>query len=78
MRRPSRRDSVCGWKGGAAYFDVIVAGEVLRDAAWSYPEPTASFALLRGLIAFYAAPFEACFVDGQRVAPQGGRSAGIT
>src|SRR5208283_2669639 len=36
---PSRRRSVCEWKGEAIYFDVLVNGETLRDVAWSYPHP---------------------------------------
>ena len=69
---PSRHGSYCEWKGPAVYFDVQVAGEVFRDAAWSYPAPNAAFAGLKGYVAFYAAPFEGCFVDGERVTPQPG------
>lgn len=29
----------CPWKGHAQYWNVVVDGEVHRDAAWSYPEP---------------------------------------
>lgn len=31
--------STCPWKGLASYYDVIVDGEVNRDAAWTYLEP---------------------------------------
>lgn len=64
--------SFCEWKGHARYFDVVVAGERLARAAWSYPEPTAGFAALRDHIAFYAGPFDACRVDGEAVTPQPG------
>ena len=37
--RPSRRRSVCEWKGKTNYFDVLVNGETLRDIAWSCPNP---------------------------------------
>ena len=70
--RPSSRRSFCEWKGEAVYFDVVVGGETLRDVAWSYPRPTPGFAMLRDHVAFYAAPFEGCFVDGERVTPQPG------
>lgn len=70
--RRSQRGSFCEWKGQAVYYDVEVAGEVLCDVAWSYPAPTAAFASLRDHIAFYAAPFDACSVDGERVVPQPG------
>ena len=70
--RPSRRRSFCEWKGEASYFDVVIGDAVLRDVAWTYPDPSPDFAALRDHIAFYAAPFDACFVDGERVAPQPG------
>lgn len=70
--RRSERGSFCEWKGQAIYYDVEIAGETLRDVAWSYPAPTPAFACLRDHIAFYAAPFDGCFVDGERVVPQPG------
>ncbi len=70
--RPSTRRSLCEWKGQANYFDVCVGGEVFEDAAWSYARPTPAFATLAGHIAFYAAPFDACRVDGERATPQPG------
>jgi uncharacterized protein (DUF427 family) len=71
LRKSSRR-SLCEWKGAAGYFDVAVLGEVFRDAAWTYPEPTKPFASLRDHIAFYAAPFDTVLVDGEQVTPQPG------
>lgn len=64
--------SLCEWKGQAVYWDVIGGSTVRRRAAWSYPQPTLAFAILRDHIAFYAAQMDACFVDGQRVIPQPG------
>ncbi len=72
LLRPSRRRSLCEWKGEAVYFDVEAGGERFADVAWSYPEPTPDFASLRGHIAFYAGPFEGCFAGGERAAPQAG------
>jgi uncharacterized protein (DUF427 family) len=68
----SANRSFCEWKGDAIYFDIAVKGEILRDIAWTYQSPTATFAILRGHIAFYAAPFDGCYVDGERVVPQPG------
>jgi hypothetical protein len=45
---------------------------LFADAAWSYPAPNADFAVLKDFVAFYAAPFDACFVDGEAVTPQPG------
>jgi uncharacterized protein (DUF427 family) len=70
--RRSARTSFCEWKGRATYHDLEVAGEILRDIAWSYPAPTPAFAALRDHFGFYAAPFDGCFVDGERVTPQSG------
>ena len=70
--RPSARRSLCEWKGQAAYFDVLAAAELFRESAWSYPSPTRVFESLRDHVAFYAAPFDGCFVDGERVTPQPG------
>lgn len=64
--------SLCEWKGNAKYFDLTLNGEVLRDVAWTYPNPTQSFHILQNHIAFYAAPFDECFVDGEKVVPQPG------
>lgn len=27
----------CPWKGAAQYHDLVVAGNVIKDGAWSYP-----------------------------------------
>ncbi len=70
--KPSRRRSVCEWKGEATYFDVVVGEETHRDVAWSYPDPNPEFRALRDHVAFYAWPFDGCFVDDERVTPQPG------
>lgn len=74
--RRSSRQSFCEWKGNAVYYDVEIAGEVFPDIAWSYPSPTRAFVALRDHVAFYAAPFDGCFVDGERVIPQPGEFYG--
>ena len=68
----TQRRSVCEWKGEAGYVDVHIGGTTLRNAGWFYPEPTAPFAAIRDHVAFYAAPFDECTVDGARVTPQAG------
>lgn len=64
--------SVCEWKGQAVYWDVVIDGLVLPRAGWSYPRSTPQFEILRDHIAFYAAPFDLCSVDGETVRPQAG------
>lgn len=43
----------CPWKGVASYYDVVVGGEVNRDAAWYYPEASPEAARIRGYVAFW-------------------------
>lgn len=35
----SSTHTTCPWKGEASYFNVVVNGEVNKDAAWYYPQP---------------------------------------
>jgi uncharacterized protein (DUF427 family) len=73
LLRPSdARPSFCEWKGRAEYFDLVVDGAVVRAAAWSYADPVAAFAPIRGAFAFYASKVDACSVAGERVIPQAG------
>jgi uncharacterized protein (DUF427 family) len=51
--RPSATHSVCPWKGTASYYDVDVAGQVNRDAAFYYPTPKDAAAEITGRIAFW-------------------------
>lgn len=64
--------SFCEWKGIAVYWDVVIGDLVLPRVGWSYPDPSPSFAMLRDHVAFYAAPFDRCSVDGETVRPQPG------
>ena len=74
--RPAGGGSFCEWKGVARYWDVLVDGVVLPRVGWSYPSPTPGFAALRDRVAFYAAPFDRCSVDGETVTPQPGEFYG--
>lgn len=69
---PSPHRSICEWKGQATYVDLEIGGEILREVGWRYPSPTPEFHRLAGFIAFYAAPFDECLVDGEPVTPQPG------
>jgi uncharacterized protein (DUF427 family) len=69
---PSAKRSYCEYKGEASYWHLRVGDELLRDAAWSYQEPTAGFAAIAGAVAFYASRVDECTVDGERVTPQPG------
>jgi uncharacterized protein (DUF427 family) len=51
--RPSDTHTVCGWKGTASYYDVVVDGQVNKDAAWYYPDPKPAAKNIKGHIAFW-------------------------
>lgn len=51
--QPSDTHTVCSWKGTASYYDVVVDGEVNRDAAWFYPEPKQAARQIAGHVAFW-------------------------
>jgi len=68
----SAAGSMCEWKGAARYFDVVVGEHRAQAAAWTYPSPTPTFAILKDHIAFYPSRMQACRVDGERALPQQG------
>jgi uncharacterized protein (DUF427 family) len=76
MLRRAEGSSFCEWKGSATYWDIVVGDIVLPRVGWSYTNPTPAFAALRHHVAFYAAPFERCTVDGETVTPQPGEFYG--
>ena len=51
--RPSETHTVCGWKGTASYYDVVVGDAVNADAAWYYPETKDAANNIRGYVAFW-------------------------
>ena len=50
---PSPTTTFCPWKGTASYYNVVVAEEVNRDAAWYYPNPKEAAAKIKDHIAFW-------------------------
>lgn len=73
LRRSAARSTMCEWKGGATYWDVVGPGDagVLEAVAWSYEDPTPGFAALAGYVTFYPSRL-VCTVDDERVRPQEG------
>ena len=51
--RDSATHTVCGWKGTASYYDVVVDGQTNADAAWYYPDPKDAAANVRDHVAFW-------------------------
>ena len=51
--RDSSRTTVCGWKGTARYWDVVLADHVIANAVWSYETPKPEADQIRERFAFY-------------------------
>ena len=51
--QPSNTHTVCGWKGTASYYTVVVDGLENRDAAWYYPDPKPAAANVKDHVAFW-------------------------
>ena len=51
--QPSATHTVCGWKGTASYYNVVVDGQVNSDAAWFYPETKEAAKEIENYVAFW-------------------------
>jgi uncharacterized protein (DUF427 family) len=51
--QPSDKTTVCGWKGTANYYDVVVNGKRNPDAAWYYVNPLPAASHIQGHVAFW-------------------------
>ncbi len=69
---PSSHVTVCEWKGVARYWTVRVGKVLIYDSAWSYPEPTPDFEVIRGYVAFYPSKMQTCYVGKHLVSAQPG------
>jgi uncharacterized protein (DUF427 family) len=69
---PADGSSYCEFKGVASYLDVVGGGVCAARAAWTYPQPTAAYAVLADAVAVHPAAVDGCFVDGERARPQEG------
>ncbi|MDG4668389.1 DUF427 domain-containing protein [Mycobacterium sp. 236(2023)] len=54
LLRPSDTTSYCPYKGDASYFDIVVNGDTIADAIWTYRQPYPAVAAIAGHVAFYA------------------------
>lgn len=51
--REAAQTTVCGWKGTANYYDLLVGDLVNEGAAWVYREPKESAKEIAGYVAFW-------------------------
>jgi uncharacterized protein (DUF427 family) len=49
----SNTHTLCPWKGEASYYDIVVNGNVNKDAAWYYPDPKPAAAEIKDRLAFW-------------------------
>lgn len=73
---PTPHRTLCEYKGTATYHALThpTSRATVANRIWSYENPTAAFAPIRGYLSFYAGggvPWE-CWVDGEKVVPQEG------
>ncbi len=53
LLKPSTTTSVCGWKGLANYYTLVVDGAENSDAIWYYADPKPEAARIKGRLAFW-------------------------
>ncbi|QDU98106.1 DUF427 domain-containing protein [Lignipirellula cremea] len=51
--QPSEKHTVCGWKGTASYYDLVVDGQTNAAAVWYYPDPKPEAQEIRDHVAFW-------------------------
>ncbi|MCU6434848.1 DUF427 domain-containing protein [Undibacterium sp. Jales W-56] len=51
--RRTGKETVCGWKGVANYFDVVVGDQVNPNAAWTYEHPKDAARQISSFVAFW-------------------------
>jgi uncharacterized protein (DUF427 family) len=49
----SQTHTTCPWKGEASYYNVVVNGDVNKDAAWFYPSTKPAADEIKGYVAFW-------------------------
>ena len=51
--KESPTHTICGWKGTASYYPIVVDGQEHKDAAWYYPAPLPAAKHIAGFVAFW-------------------------
>jgi uncharacterized protein (DUF427 family) len=53
LLKDSETSTYCPYKGDASYYTLVVGGDELTDAIWTYREPYPAVAEIAGHVAFY-------------------------
>ncbi len=51
--KDSKTTTVCGWKGTAHYYTLVVDGKENPDAVWYYPDPKPAAKEIKDHVAFW-------------------------
>lgn len=69
---PAERRTSCEFKGAARYWNLRAGGDLVPDAAWSYPDPAPGFEAVAGYVSFYPGRVDEAWLDDERVRAQEG------
>ncbi|MGF1454920.1 MAG: DUF427 domain-containing protein [Alphaproteobacteria bacterium] len=81
LLRETEHVTICEWKGAAVHYDLSQGQAVVRNAAFTYPDPLTDlgqgYEQVAGWYGFYPTKVDAVFVGEERARPQpGGYYAG--
>ena len=65
LLEPTRTQSICPYKGRAAYWSLRVGGRHAQDAVWSYLEPLPECPRIAGYLCFYPERVDRLEVEGE-------------
>jgi uncharacterized protein (DUF427 family) len=63
--RPSRKTTICPYKGTASYWSLEVGDRAAEDAIWFYPEPLPESVRIKGHLCFYPEKVDGLDVEGE-------------
>ncbi len=64
------RSTWCEFKGVAHYLDAAIDDRRFKSVAWTYPNPSLGYEVLRDHVAFYPGRVDAAWLDDKRVQVQ--------
>ena len=59
----TERSTHCPYKGDAAYYTVLIDGQIAENAVWTYEEPFPAMAQIESRLAFYPDKIEVYAAD---------------
>lgn len=62
---PTRRSTICPYKGRASYWSIHAGGRSVEDAVWGYLDPLPECPRIKGLLCFYPEKVDAIEVEGE-------------